>query len=60
MGGKFVFNFVDLGGGNFEMETTLRSPGETDVLCATDPMTRYEAEELMHQMVFVLGYKLAN
>lgn len=31
-----------------------------DCLTAQIPMNRFEAEALMHQMVFILGYKLAN
>lgn len=49
-----------------EIQFEEHRPGEFRLLAhqyplvASFPMSRREAEDLMHQMVFVLGYKLEN
>lgn len=52
--------FEELVGGNFQLVTTIRDSEGTPALTATEPMSRFEAEELMHQMVFILGYKVTT
>lgn len=49
-----------------EIQFEEHRPGEFRLLAhqyplvANFPLSRREAEDLMHQMVFVLGYKLEN
>lgn len=56
--GHNPFDFEDTPEDRVHPFTMRVDAGET--FEALFPLTRHDAEELMFQMVFVLGYKLAN